>query len=90
MLVIAVTVGCLATYALAYRLYGRFLGQRVFALDPQRQTPAVAHRDGVDYVPTRKPVVFGHHWASITGLAPMLGGAVLGSTPMTVWRDNMT
>ena len=67
---------CLVLYVLGYRFYARHLAQRVFRLDPDRRTPAHAMRDGVDYVPTNRFVLFGHHYASITGLAPMLGPAV--------------
>ncbi|MCA9657200.1 MAG: carbon starvation protein A, partial [Myxococcales bacterium] len=62
-----------AVYALGYRLYARFLAERVFHLDDARETPAHTLRDDVDYIPTRPAVLFGHHFASITGLAPMLG-----------------
>ncbi|MCA9636028.1 MAG: carbon starvation protein A, partial [Myxococcales bacterium] len=66
----------------------RFLAERVFHLDPAAITPAHAQRDDVDYVPTRPAVLFGHHFASITGLAPMLGPAVAviwGWGPALAW-----
>jgi carbon starvation protein len=66
----------LILYALAYRFYGGFLSKRIFDLDPNRVTPAIALNDGVDFVPTNRYVLFGHHWASITGLSPMLGPAI--------------
>ena len=75
-------------YALAYRFYSRFLSQRLFDLDPERLTPAHTLEDGVDYVPTRPAVLFGHHYASITGLAPMLGPAIAviwGWLPALLW-----
>ncbi len=81
-------LGAIACYALAYRFYGRWLSGRVFRLDPAARTPAHAQRDGVDYVPTRPSVLFGHHFASITGLAPMLGPAIAviwGWGPALVW-----
>ncbi len=77
-----------AVYALGYGLYGRFLAHRVFRLDPEAVTPAHALADGVDYVPTRPQILFGHHYASITGLAPMLGPAVAviwGWLPALLW-----
>ncbi len=77
-----------ALYALGDRLYARWLARRVFVLDPAAVTPAHAQRDEVDYVPTRPAVLFGHHFASITGLAPMLGPAVAviwGWLPALVW-----
>ena len=75
-------------YALAYRFYAGFLGDRIFGLDAERPTPAHELQDGVDYVPTRPAVLFGHHYASITGLAPMLGPAIAviwGWLPALVW-----
>lgn len=77
-----------AVYALGYRLYARFLAERVFHLDDARATPAHTLRDDVDYIPTRPAVLFGHHFASITGLAPMLGPAVAviwGWGPALAW-----
>ena len=79
---------CLAAYAAAYRFYARFLADRVFALDPTRPTPAVRHRDDVDYVPANRYVLFGHQYASITGLSPMLGPAIAviwGWLPAMLW-----
>jgi carbon starvation protein len=77
-----------AAYAVGYRVYARFLARRVFRLDAQAVTPAHSQRDDVDYVPTRPAVLFGHHFASITGLAPMLGPAVAviwGWFPAVCW-----
>jgi carbon starvation protein len=75
-------------YGLGYRFYAGFLARRVFRLDPAARTPAHELRDDVDYVPTRPAVLFGHHFASITGLAPMLGPAVAviwGWLPALLW-----
>ncbi|MEZ5333054.1 MAG: carbon starvation protein A [Thermoanaerobaculia bacterium] len=84
-----VTLICLAVYIAGYRWYARRLaGPRLFALDPARVTPAHTLRDDVDYVPTRPIVLFGHHWASITGLSPILGPAVAviwGWAPAMLW-----
>ena len=82
------TVLCLAAYFVAFKFYARFLSRRIFDLDANKVTPAHALEDGVDYVPTRRSIVFGHHYASITGLAPMLGargGCYLG----LVARDDL-
>lgn len=79
---------CLVVYALGYRVYSKYLAERVYQLDPQARTPAHELADDVDYVPTRPAVLFGHHYASITGLAPMLGPAVAviwGWLPAMVW-----
>ncbi len=83
-----VTAVCLLAYVLAYRIYAKYLADRVFALDPEAETPAHTKRDEVDYVPTNRFVLFGHHWASITGLSPMLGPAVAviwGWLPAMLW-----
>ncbi len=85
--VIAVLVLCL--YLLFYRFYARgFLAVRVFALDAEAPTPAHTLRDDVDYMPTNKYVLFGHHFASVAGLAPMLGPAIAviwGWAPALLW-----
>jgi len=73
---------------MGYRLYARHLAQHVFRLSPDRVTPAHTLSDGVDYVPTQRSVLFGHHYAYITGLAPMLGPAVAviwGWLPAMLW-----
>ena len=85
---IAAAAVCLAAYVLAYRVYARFLADRVFAIDPARPTPAVTQTDGIDYVPTNRFVLFGHQYASITGLSPMLGPAIAviwGWLPAMIW-----
>ncbi len=85
---VAVVLCAFAAYAVGYRIYARFLAQRVFHLDADAQTPSHALRDDIDYIPTRPSVLFGHHFASITGLAPMLGPAVAviwGWLPAVCW-----
>ena len=80
--------GCLVTYVLFYRFYARYLGRWIFRLDPDRPTPAHQLRDNVDYVPCRRSVLFGHHYASIAGLSPMLGPAIAviwGWLPGMLW-----
>jgi len=79
---------CLGVYALGYLFYSRFLASKVFELDASAQTPAHTQRDDIDYLPTPPAVLFGHHFASITGLAPMLGPAVAvfwGWLPAMLW-----
>lgn len=79
---------CFATLLAAYLVYGRFLARRVFRLDPNRATPAHTLEDGVDFVPTKIPVLFGHHFASIAGLGPILGPAIAvtwGWLPAVIW-----
>ena len=78
----------LLAYIGGYRFYSRWLARKVFQLDEAAVTPAHAQRDGVDFVPTRPLVLFGHHYASIAGLAPMLGPAVAvfwGWLPALCW-----
>ena len=73
MLPILATLVCFALYLAGYHLYAKHLGHRIFQLDSQALTPAHDLQDGIDYVPTNKYVLFGHHYASIAGLSPMLG-----------------
>ncbi len=78
----------LLAYAAGYRFYSGWLARKVFRLDPEAVTPAHELEDGVDFVPTRPLVLFGHHYASIAGLAPMLGPAVAvfwGWLPALAW-----
>ena len=82
------TAIALVVYALGYLVYARWLAEKVYELRPDHPTPAHELEDGVDYVPTRPSVLFGHHYASIAGLAPMLGPAVAviwGWFPAMVW-----
>ena len=85
---IALMVVGLGAFTVGYLFYSRFISERVFQLDPNFTTPAHVQEDGVDFVPTNRFVLFGHHWASITGLAPMLGPAVAviwGWGPAMLW-----
>ena len=84
-LLIVLTVGA---YLLAYRLYGRFLGRKIFRLDDSRITPAHELQDNVDYLPTKKSVLFGHHFTSIAGLGPIVGptiAVIWGWLPAMLW-----
>jgi len=79
----------LSLYLLFYRIYAkRLLSRRVFGLNPNAETPAHTFRDNNDYFPTNKYILFGHHYASIAGLAPMLGPAIAviwGWVPALLW-----
>lgn len=78
----------LICYAIGYKVYSRFLSEKIFQLDSTTVTPAHELKDGIDYVPTKPAVLFGHHFASITGLAPMLGPAIAviwGWAPAMLW-----
>jgi len=81
-------VAALACYSIAYRFYSRFIAEKVFELDDRRMTPAERHNDGLDYVPTNKWVLFGHHFAAIAGAGPLVGpilAAQMGFLPGTIW-----
>jgi Carbon starvation protein, predicted membrane protein len=83
-----VLLGVAIVLALAYRWYGRWLATRVFTLDDSEPTPAHTLRDGRDFVPAPPLVVFGHHFASIAGLGPLLGPAIAviwGWAPALLW-----
>ncbi len=84
----AATLCCLVLYFLAYRFYSSYLSEKVFCLDRGALTPAHSERDDIDYLPTDRKVLFGHHYASITGLSPMLGPAIAviwGWLPGMIW-----
>ncbi len=77
-----------AGYLLAYRLYGVYLGKKVFRLAADRAMPAHELEDGVDYVPTRPHIIFGHHFTTIAGLGPIVGpaiGIIWGWLPAFLW-----
>ncbi len=75
-------------YFIAYRFYALFIVQRALGVDPKRVTPAYRHNDGLDYVPTNRYVLFGHHFAAIAGAGPLVGpvlAAQMGYLPGTLW-----
>src|SRR5688572_5241517 len=76
------------TYAIGYRFYARFIAAKVMALDDRRATPAERLRNGHDFEPTNKWIVFGHHFAAIAGPGPLVGptlAAQFGYLPGTLW-----
>src|SRR6516165_8677599 len=78
----------ICTYFTAYRFYGLFIGHTVMQVDANRTTPAYRHNDGLDYVPTNRYVLFGHHFAAIAGAGPLVGpvlAAQMGYLPGTLW-----
>ncbi|MCL0087723.1 carbon starvation protein A [Dehalococcoidia bacterium] len=78
----------IALYILSYRFYAKFLAEKIWKLDPRRTTPAHKFNDGFEYVPTRKHVVWGHHFSSIAGAAPIIGpiiAAIWGWLPALLW-----
>ncbi|MEA2060736.1 MAG: carbon starvation protein A [Thermodesulfobacteriota bacterium] len=77
-----------AGYIIMYNLYGRFIGEKIFKLSGTAITPSQELEDGVDYVPTKKEVIFGHHFTSIAGTGPIVGPAVAviwGWVPALIW-----
>lgn len=81
-------VASVSFYSIAYRFYSHFIANKVFELDDRRLTPAERHNDGLDYVPTNKWVLFGHHFAAIAGAGPLVGpilAAQMGFLPGTLW-----
>jgi carbon starvation protein len=81
-------LAAVCTYLIAYRYYGLFISERVLRVDPLRSTPAIRHNDGLDYVPTNRYVLFGHHFAAIAGAGPLVGpvlAAQMGYLPGTIW-----
>ena len=77
-----------AGYVLAYHTYGRFLGKKIFNLSDSAEVPSKTKEDGVDYVPTKKWVIFGHHFTSIAGTGPIVGpaiGIIWGWVPAMIW-----
>ncbi len=75
-------------YLFMYQLYGKYIGSKIFALSGVAQTPSVELEDGMDYVPTKKEVIFGHHFTSIAGTGPIVGPAIAiiwGWVPALLW-----
>lgn len=81
-------LAAICVYSIAYRFYSLFIATKVFELNPRRLTPAHRLADGLDYVPTNKYVLFGHHFAAIAGAGPLVGpilAAQMGYLPGTIW-----
>ncbi len=83
-----IVVAAVCVYLIAYRFYGLYIAKRVLQVDSTRMTPAVRNNDGLDYVPTDKKVLFGHHFAAIAGAGPLVGpvlAAQMGYLPGMIW-----
>ncbi|CAI1046743.1 Inner membrane protein YjiY [Serratia quinivorans] len=83
-----IIVASVAVYLVAYRYYSLYIATKVMKLDAFRATPAVVNNDGLNYVPTNKYVLFGHHFAAIAGAGPLVGpvlAAQVGYLPGTLW-----
>lgn len=75
-------------YIVMYQLYGKFIGKKIFNLSPDATVPSVEQEDGTDFVPTKKEVIFGHHFTSIAGTGPIVGPAIAiiwGWVPAMIW-----
>ena len=85
---VLIALGAAVFYLIAYHTYGRWLGRKVFKIDPARQTPANEFRDDTDFLPTRRGILFGHHYTSIAGTGPIVGPAIAiiwGWLPALLW-----
>ncbi|MEF9977550.1 MAG: carbon starvation CstA family protein [Thermomonas sp.] len=83
-----IVVAAVSIYLVAYRYYSLFIATKVMGLDPTRATPAMLRNDGLDFVPTNKHVLFGHHFAAIAGAGPLVGpvlAAQMGYLPGLLW-----
>lgn len=83
-----IVIGALCFFVIAYRYYSGFIAAKVLALDDSRQTPAYTEHDGQNYYPTNKWVLFGHHFAAITGAGPLIGPVLatqFGFLPGLLW-----
>ncbi|MBK5072433.1 carbon starvation protein A [Budviciaceae bacterium CWB-B4] len=83
-----IVVVAVSVYLIAYRYYSKFIANKVLQLDSTRMTPAYRHNDGLDYVPTNKYVLYGHHFAAIAGAGPLVGpvlAAQMGYLPGMIW-----
>ncbi len=85
---IALLIVGLTAFLTGYRFYSRFIARRIYQLDPDFRTPAHEFEDGVDFIPTNKHVLFGHHFTSVAGAAPIVGPAIAviwGWLPAFLW-----
>lgn len=83
-----IVVAAISIYLVAYRYYSLYIAEHAMRLDPRRSTPAVRLNNGLDFVPTDRYVLFGHHFAAIAGAGPLVGpvlAAQMGYLPGTLW-----
>ena len=81
-------IGAFAGYIVAYHTYGKYIGKKIFQLSTKNIVPSVEFEDGVDFVPTKKEIIFGHHYTSIAGTGPIVGpaiGIIWGWIPAMLW-----
>src|SRR5687768_9922859 len=83
-----IVVATVCVFTIGYRFYSKFIASKILQLDPTRMTPAYKHNDGLDYVPTNRYVLFGHHFAAIAGAGPLVGPILamqMGYLPGMLW-----
>jgi carbon starvation protein len=83
-----IAIGSFAGFIIAYNTYGRWIANRIFNLDPDASVPSCDLEDGIDFVPSKRSIVFGHHFTSIAGTGPIVGPAIAvfwGWLPALVW-----
>ena len=83
-----IAIGAFFLYLIAYHTYGKFLGRKIFKLSAEAEAPSIQLKDDIDFVPTKKSIVFGHHFTSIAGTGPIVGPAlavVWGWLPALLW-----
>ena len=88
MLTLLIAIGAFVGYIIAYHTYGRWISRKIFQLDENAVVPSHELRDDVDFVPTKKQVIFGHHFTSIAGTGPVVGPAIAvfwGWLPALIW-----
>ncbi|MEC7222706.1 MAG: carbon starvation protein A [Verrucomicrobiota bacterium] len=88
MITLLIAIGSFILYIVAYNTYGKFLGKKIFQLDAKNEVPSITQRDGIDYVPTKRNIIFGHHFTSIAGTGPIVGPAlavIWGWLPALLW-----
>ncbi|MAX35826.1 carbon starvation protein A [Gimesia sp.] len=88
MATLLIAAGAFVGYIIAYHTYGKWLSQKIFNVDGDAEVPSKQLRDDVDFVPTKKEVIFGHHFTSIAGTGPIVGPAIAvfwGWLPALVW-----
>ncbi len=88
MTAVVIALASFVLYIVAYHTYGRYLARKIFRVDPSRVPPSVECEDGVDFVPSHRGMVFGHHFTSIAGTGPIVGPAIAviwGWLPAVIW-----
>ena len=81
-------IGLSAIFIFGYRFYSKFIAEKIYQLDPDFETPAHAQRDDIDYVPTNRVVLWGHHFTAVAGAAPIIGpgiAVIWGWLPAFIW-----